>query len=37
MTTAEKKAAISQPLSTDEVRLIHAWWRAANYLSVGEI
>ncbi len=25
------------PLSKDEVRRIHAWWRAANYLSVGQI
>src|SRR5438067_3604876 len=27
----------SQPLTTDEVRLIDAYWRAANYLSVGQI
>src|SRR5580704_4233006 len=25
------------PLSAEEVRLINAWWRAANYLSVGQI
>ncbi len=25
------------PLSADELRLIHAWWRAANYLSIGQI
>src|SRR5690242_3688859 len=25
------------PLGTDELRLIDAWWRAANYLSVGQI
>src|SRR5271167_1057871 len=25
------------PLSAEELRLIHAWWRAANYLSVGQI
>jgi xylulose-5-phosphate/fructose-6-phosphate phosphoketolase len=25
------------PLDTDELRLIDAWWRAANYLSVGQI
>jgi xylulose-5-phosphate/fructose-6-phosphate phosphoketolase len=25
------------PLSKDEVRRIHAYWRAANYLSVGQI
>jgi xylulose-5-phosphate/fructose-6-phosphate phosphoketolase len=25
------------PLSPDELGAIHAWWRAANYLSVGQI
>jgi xylulose-5-phosphate/fructose-6-phosphate phosphoketolase len=25
------------PLSDDELRRMHAWWRAANYLSVGQI
>jgi len=25
------------PLSPDELRLIDAWWRAANYLAVGQI
>ena len=25
------------PLSVDELRLIDTWWRAANYLSVGQI
>ncbi len=25
------------PLPTDELRTIDAWWRAANYLSVGQI
>src|SRR5262245_42928033 len=25
------------PLGEDELRLIDAWWRAANYLSVGQI
>ena len=25
------------PLSTDEVQRIDVWWRAANYLSVGQI
>src|SRR5438094_8324401 len=25
------------PLSDDELRRVHAWWRAANYLSVGQI
>jgi len=27
----------SNPLSSDEVRAINAYWRAANYLSVGQI
>ena len=25
------------PLAADELRLVHAYWRAANYLSVGQI
>jgi xylulose-5-phosphate/fructose-6-phosphate phosphoketolase len=29
--------AVDGPLSTDELRRIDAWWRAANYLSVGQI
>ena len=31
------KAAVEGPLSADELRLIDAYWRAANYLSVGQI
>ncbi|MGO8985284.1 MAG: phosphoketolase [Terriglobales bacterium] len=27
----------TQPLVSDELRKIHAYWRAANYLSVGQI
>ena len=27
----------ARPLSDDEVRRMNAWWRAANYLSVGQI
>jgi xylulose-5-phosphate/fructose-6-phosphate phosphoketolase len=27
----------AQPLSTEQVRLLNAYWRAANYLSVGQI
>lgn len=27
----------AEPLVEDELRLIDAWWRAANYLSVGQI
>ncbi|HEV8647638.1 MAG TPA: phosphoketolase family protein [Burkholderiales bacterium] len=29
--------AVSQVLSADELRAIDAWWRAANYLCVGQI
>ncbi len=25
------------PLGQDELRLVDAWWRAANYLAVGQI
>ena len=27
----------NQPLSSEELRKMHAYWRAANYLSVGQI
>src|SRR5216117_2153645 len=27
----------ARPLDEEELRLIHAYWRAANYLSVGQI
>ncbi len=30
-------ASSSQPLSSEELRKMHAYWRAANYLSVGQI
>ncbi len=30
-------AATEQPLSSAELALIDSWWRAANYLSVGQI
>lgn len=26
-----------QPLNTEDIRLMNAYWRAANYLSVGQI
>jgi len=26
-----------QPLSPEELRKVHAYWRAANYISVGQI
>jgi xylulose-5-phosphate/fructose-6-phosphate phosphoketolase len=32
-----KTANSQQPLSPDELRKIDAYWRAANYLSVGQI
>ncbi len=37
--TVEKTKAsdASKTLSTEELRKIHAYWRAANYLSVGQI
>src|SRR6185295_4573574 len=28
---------MSDPLSSEELRLVDAWWRAANYLTVGQI
>ena len=27
----------TQPLAHDELERMHAWWRAANYLSVGQV
>ncbi|MEO6061150.1 MAG: phosphoketolase family protein [Thermoflexales bacterium] len=35
MTTIEMKETL--PLSAEELRRMHAYWRAANYLSVGQI
>jgi xylulose-5-phosphate/fructose-6-phosphate phosphoketolase len=32
-----KPSESKQPLSKDELRKMHAYWRAANYLSVGQI
>ena len=29
--------ATSRPLGQEDVRRLHAYWRAANYLSVGQI
>src|SRR5690606_24390099 len=28
---------MTMPLNAEELRLMHAYWRAANYLSVGQI
>src|SRR5437660_11703409 len=32
-----KLSVTKQPLSPEELRKMHAYWRAANYLSVGQI
>src|SRR6185437_12878179 len=40
MTSSQASDDISghaKPLDAEEERLIHAWWRAANYLSVGQV
>ncbi|MBO0706584.1 MAG: phosphoketolase, partial [Candidatus Dormibacteraeota bacterium] len=37
MTTEAREIAATEPLSEDEARLIDAYWRASNYLSVGQI
>src|SRR5260370_12167417 len=34
---SEKPYETKTPLSEEERRKMHAYWRAANYLSVGEI
>ena len=31
------KAEAADPLSAEELRKMHAYWRAANYLAVGQI
>jgi xylulose-5-phosphate/fructose-6-phosphate phosphoketolase len=36
-TSDSSKAATAGPLSAEELRLMDAYWRAANYLSVGQI
>ncbi len=36
-TTDGSRAAVEGPLTADELRRMHAYWRAANYLSVGQI
>ena len=36
-TTMIRTAATEHPLSPTELQAIHAYWRAANYLSVGQI
>jgi xylulose-5-phosphate/fructose-6-phosphate phosphoketolase len=37
MGTYEHVTAEQPPLGEEELRLIDAWWRAANYLSIGQI
>ncbi len=37
MTLESRAEASVQPLSPAQLELIDAWWRAANYLSVGQI
>jgi hypothetical protein len=37
MTMDEQTMPHSRPLPAEEAELIEAWWRAANYLSVGQI
>jgi xylulose-5-phosphate/fructose-6-phosphate phosphoketolase len=34
---ASAETTLSSPLTDDELTAIDAWWRAANYLSVGQI
>ena len=36
-TTHAPEATVSGPLSDEQLRNMHAYWRAANYLSVGQI
>jgi xylulose-5-phosphate/fructose-6-phosphate phosphoketolase len=33
----DQASPVRAPLSNEELRLLNAWWRAANYLSVGQI
>ncbi|MBM7809098.1 xylulose-5-phosphate/fructose-6-phosphate phosphoketolase [Geodermatophilus bullaregiensis] len=35
--TTEQSSTAAQPLDEDRLQAIDAWWRAANYLSVGQI
>src|SRR6195952_3226178 len=34
---AMNSPSMSKPLTTDQLAAMNAWWRAANYLSVGQI
>src|SRR5213594_2814986 len=35
--SSTESSAATQPLAEEELRKMHAYWRAANYLSVGQI
>jgi xylulose-5-phosphate/fructose-6-phosphate phosphoketolase len=35
--SSEPNPTVPTPVSDEELRLLHAYWRAANYLSVGQI
>ena len=35
--TIEERKTLAHPLSDDELQRMHAYWRAANYLTVGQI
>ena len=37
ISTAARNQAAGGPLTEEEIRLIDAYWRASNYLSVGQI
>ena len=37
ITMEPREKTASGPLGEDELRRLHAYWRAANYLSVGQI
>jgi xylulose-5-phosphate/fructose-6-phosphate phosphoketolase len=37
MSQTEHKTQSEDPLDAEELRLVNAWWRACNYLSVGMI
>ena len=37
MTTSHAATSPEAPLTDDELRLLHAYWRSANYISVGQI
>ena len=35
--TATSESATATPLTSEELQLLDAYWRAANYLSVGQV